>query len=97
MNQTAYEIVKNPPVSYRMYWPEALLLLASVATPIVVWVIWRSQVMFARSGSLVVFFALVTEFISLHRMNNKHTLNVCRARAGEVPWDFRVRPRSSLF
>ena len=83
-----YEVVKDPPVSYRMYWPEAVLLLASVVAPVAAWCIWRDGVMFARSGSLVVFFALVTEFVSLHRMNNKHILNACRVKAGEVPWDF---------
>ena len=87
-NQRDYEIIKNPPVSYRMYWPEAVLLLASFITPFVAWLIWHSPVMFARSGSLVVFFALLTEFISLHRMNKKHITNACRIKAGETPWDF---------
>src|SRR5215467_14203662 len=37
-----------------------ILLLAAVVTPIMVWLIWHSPLMFARSGSLVVFFSVFT-------------------------------------
>lgn len=83
-----YTVVKNPPVSYRLYWPETLLLLLSVATPFIAWVIWHNGNMFARSGSVMAFLALVAEFISIHRMNKKHILNACRVKANETPWDF---------
>ncbi len=39
MNGKTYKLVK-PAVSYSMYWIEGVLLLLSVATPVIVWVIW---------------------------------------------------------
>jgi hypothetical protein len=87
MTDQNYEVVK-PEVSYSMYWPEALLLLLSVATPVIAWFIWRNGNMLGRSGSVMVFFAAVAEFVSIHRMNKKHILNACRVRANEIPWEF---------
>lgn len=87
-NPQTYEVVKNPPVSYRMYLPEVLLLLLSVATPFIAWAIWHNGNMFGRSGSVMTFFALVAEFISIHRMNKKHLINACRVKAKKTPWDF---------
>ena len=75
-------------VSYSAYWPEWLFLLASVAAPIVVCVIFRNPDLFARSGALMVFFAAVAEFVTLNRSNRKHLLNACRAMAGETPRDY---------
>lgn len=71
-----------------MYWPEALLLLASAATPFIAWAIWHDGNMFGRSGSVMTFLALLAEFVSLNRMNKKHILNACRVRANEMPWGF---------
>jgi len=87
MNGPTYQVVK-PQVSFWMYWPEALLLLLSYATPIVAWVIWRNGGMVARAGSAMVLFAAVAEFVMLNRMNKKHLLNACRVKENERPWDF---------
>jgi hypothetical protein len=88
MTNGKYQIVENPPVSFRMYWPEALLLLASVATPFIALAIWHNGNMFGRSGSVMTFLALLAEFVSLNRMNKKHILNACRVNANEIPWGF---------
>ena len=87
MNTPTYEVVV-PPVSFRMYWPEATLLLLSFGTPVVAWLIWHSGDMLGRSGSIMVLFAAVAEFITIHRMNKKHIPNACRVKAGEKPWQF---------
>ena len=87
MNGPKYEVVK-PTVSYGMYWPEGLLLVLSVAAPVIAWFIWHNGNMLGRSGSVMVFFAAVAEFISIHRMNKKHILNAWRVKANEVPWEF---------
>lgn len=88
MTSQAYQVIENPPVSFRMYWPEAMLLLLSVATPFIAWAIWHNADMFGRSGSVMTFLALLAEFVSLNRMNKKHILSACRARANEIPWGF---------
>jgi len=87
MNTLEYQVVK-PQVSFRMYLPEGVLLLLSYATAVLAWVISHSGPMLARSGSIMVFFAAVAEFITLNRMNKKHILNACRVKANETPWDF---------
>ena len=87
MTSQAYEVFK-PKVSVRMYWPEAVFLGASFAAPIVAWLIWHDGQMLGRSGSVMVLFAAVAEFITLNRMNDKHLLNACRVKAQEKPWDF---------
>ena len=86
-NVANYKIV-DPQVRYKMYWPEGVVLFLSVLTPIIAWLIWRNGSMFGRSGSVMTFFALLAEFISLHRINKKHILNACRVQNGEVPWGF---------
>ncbi len=88
MNSQTYKVVKDPAVSYWMYWPEGLLILLSVATPFIAWAIWHSGNMFGRSGSVMTFLALLAEFVSLHRLNKTHLLNACRVKANETPWDF---------
>ena len=70
------------------YWPEWLCLLAAVAAPAVVCVVYRNPDLFARSGALMVFFAAVAEFVTLNRSNRKHLLNACRAMNGETPRDY---------
>jgi hypothetical protein len=87
MSKPTYEVVK-PRVSLRMYWPEVALLLASFATPVAAWPVWRNGGMLACSGSIMVFFAAIAEFVTINRMNTKHLLNACRVRAQEKPWDF---------
>lgn len=87
MNDENYHVI-IPKVSFRMYWPEGILLLLSFATPIVVWLIWHNGVTLARSGSIMVFFAAVAEFFTINRMNKKHLLNACRVKSNEPPWDF---------
>src|SRR5205809_8120880 len=64
INTPTYQIV-NPPVSFRMYWPEVTLLLASISTPVVTWLVFHDGGMLGRSGSVVVFFAAVAEFFTL--------------------------------
>ena len=87
MNASTYQVVK-PQVTFRMYWPEGVLLLFSYATPVVAWAISHNGAMVSRSGSIMVFLAAVAEFIMLNRMNKKHILNACRVKANEAPWDF---------
>jgi hypothetical protein len=87
MESQQYEVIV-PPVSWRMYWPEGILLLLSVITPVVAWAGWRDGGIISRSGSITVFFAAVAEFVTLHRANRKHILNACRVKKGETPWDF---------
>ncbi len=83
----AYQFVR-PRVALTMYWVEVALLAASVLTPIIVWLVWRSGPVLARSGSIMVFFAAVAEFYTLNKANRKHLLNAARVKAGETPWDF---------
>src|SRR5688572_12119935 len=80
--------VQRPTVTVSMYWPEATCILLCWLTPIISWWIWPDPYKLARSGSLMVFFAVLAEFITLGRMNKKHILNACRAAAHERPWDF---------
>jgi len=65
-----------------------VFLLASFAAPIGAWFVWHDGQMLGRSGSLMLFFAAVAEFMILNRMNDKHLLNACRVKAQEKPWDF---------
>jgi hypothetical protein len=92
MNNQTYQVVK-PRVSFAMYWPEGVFLLLSYVTPVFAWLISHSGDMLARSGSVMVFFAAVAEFIMLNRMNKKHLLNACRVKANEAPWDFSLAAR----
>jgi hypothetical protein len=87
MSNQQYEVEK-PHVSYSMYWPEILLIVLSILTPLLSWVIWRDRDILQRSGIMMVFLSAVAEFISIHRMNKKHILNACRVKANELPWDF---------
>jgi hypothetical protein len=87
MNIPGYRFVK-PQVSFGMYWPEGAFLLASIAAPIVAWVIWHNGGMVSRFGAVGVVLAAVAEFYMLNRMNKKHLLNAWRAKTNEDPWDF---------
>ena len=78
----------TPDVKWQMYVPEIALLAVAAVCPVVSWLICPDPAMFARSGSLTVFFAAVAEFVTIGRMNKKHLLNAARAKAGETPWDF---------
>jgi hypothetical protein len=75
-------------VSFADYWPEWLLLLISVCTPVFVYLVYRNAGLLARSGALMVFFAACAEFVALNRANRKHLLNACRAKNGETPRNF---------
>ena len=79
---------RKPQVGLRMYWPEALLLTLAWIVPIVAWLVSRGGLMLSRSGSLMVFFAAIAEFVMLHRANKKHLLNAQRVRAGQAPLGF---------
>jgi hypothetical protein len=87
MTDDTYQVIQ-PKVALGRYIPIGLLLGASLLTPVLAWLIWRDANIFARAGSLSVFFAATAEFITLNRANRKHILNACRARKHEVPWDF---------
>jgi hypothetical protein len=54
-----------------MYWPEALLLALAWIVPIVAWLVSRGGLMLSRSGSLMVFFAAIAEFVMLHHDSQK--------------------------
>ena len=79
---------RQPQVGLRMYWPEALLLALAWIVPIVAWLVSRGGLMLSRSGSLMVFFAAIAEFVMLHRANKKHLLNAQRVRVGQAPLGF---------
>ena len=79
---------RQPQVGLKMYWPEALLLALAWIVPLVAWVVSRGGLMLSRSGSLMVFFAAIAEFVMLHRANKKHLLNAQRVRAGQPPLGF---------
>jgi len=79
---------RRPQVGLGMYWPEALLLAFAWIVPIIAWLVSSSGPMLSRSGSLMVFFAAIAEFVTLHRANKKHLLNAQRVRAGEAPLEF---------
>jgi len=81
-----YSVVR-PDVPPKEFWREGALLLLSIITPIVVLATFRDADLFARSGSLMVFFAAVSEFVSVNRLHKKHVLNACRAKNNETPWD----------
>ena len=85
MNKDAFH---KPQLGLRMYWPEVLLLVLAWTVPNVAWLIWRDGLMLSRSGSLMVFFAAIAEFVMLHRANKKHLLNAQRLRAGQAPLGF---------
>ena len=94
MGTPVYEVVK-PQVSLRMYLPEMMLLLASFVTPILAWAVSGSGSMVARSGSVMVFFAAVAQFVLLNRANKKHIANAWRVKSNETPWDF-SRPATAV-
>ncbi len=87
MNQQTYRVI-DPKVPLWTFWRESLLLAASFLTPILAWCIWQDGDVFSRSGSLMVFFAVTAEFVSLNKANKKHILNACRALKNEEPWGF---------
>jgi uncharacterized membrane protein len=84
---SVYQLLK-PRVALSLYWPEALLLVVSFLTPIVAWIVFHDEAILERSGSLMLFLGALAEFVTLNRMNKKHLLNACRAKAHETPWDF---------
>jgi hypothetical protein len=43
---------------------------------------------FARSGSLMLFFAAIAEFFLLNKINHKHIVNDCRVLNNRNPWSF---------
>ena len=86
MTKKTYEVAPTE-VNPREYWIEWLFLLASFATPIFVCVRYHDPGLFERSGSLMVFFAAVAEFVTINRLTKKHILNACRAKEGDTPQD----------
>lgn len=86
MNQKTYD-VESTDVKLTEYWVEWLFLFASFVTPLFVLFYYRDPGLFERSGSLMLFFAAVAEFVTVNRTNKKHILNACRAKALETPKD----------
>ena|SRR2546422_5031056 len=86
LSDQTYEVFR-PKVRLLTYWLEGAFLIAAGVVPVLSWFIWHNGQMLARSGSLTVVCAAVAEFVMLNRMNVKHLLNACRARAHERPWD----------
>jgi hypothetical protein len=77
----------RPQIHASSYWVELILLAASYSTPVLTWVGWRDWALLGRSGSMMVFFAAIAEFVMLNRMNKKHLINDCRIKQGHRPWD----------
>jgi hypothetical protein len=60
---------------------------AVVRDPNHAWFASRDWRFTARSGSLMILFAAIAQFVTLNRMNKKHLLNDCRVKANLRPWD----------
>jgi hypothetical protein len=75
-------------VHWVAYWPEWLLLLASVLAPTFVAMHYQEAHLFARAGALTVFFAATAQFFSIGRANTKHLRNARRAKDNQSPRDF---------
>ncbi len=82
------EQLKKPSVDYWFYRWEIGLLTIAVIIPLASWIIWHQGEMVARSGSLVVFFSVLTEFFLLNKANVKHIRNAQRVEAGNEPLNF---------
>jgi hypothetical protein len=75
-------------VHWLEYWPEWVLLLASLGAPAFVAMWYRDAGLFARAGALTVFFAATAQFFSIGRANTKHIHNARRAKDNQSPRDF---------
>lgn len=88
MRMKPIEGLRAPNVGYMFYIWEIVLLLLAIAIPFVSWFIWQSDDMVARSGSLVVFFSVLSEFLLLNKANVKHIRNAQRVESGQEPLKF---------
>ena len=79
---------RSDDVGYGFYCCEIVFLSLAVLIPIAVWAIWRDGDLLARSGSLAVFFSVLTEFWLLNKANAKHLKNAIRVSRGEPPQEF---------
>lgn len=87
MENKSYQLVK-PEVSFSFFKIEIVLITLSLITPLVAFALTETTAMFARSGSIMVFFAASSEFALLNKANNKHLLNSARVLNNETPWSF---------
>lgn len=78
----------KPEVGASMYKWEVVSLVVAVIIPFASWFGWSDGAMFARSGSLMVFFAVLAEFMLLNKANIKHIRNAQRAIEGVQPNNF---------
>jgi len=83
----------KPEVGWKVYYREWLLLGSAYLSPVVALVFWQSGAALQRSGGVMVFFAVVTEFITLNKANWKHLFNSSRAYLGHRPWTFSTTDR----
>tara|TARA_R110000772_G_scaffold154334_2_gene265305 strand:- start:1854 stop:2207 length:354 start_codon:yes stop_codon:yes gene_type:complete len=82
------EELKKPKVDYLFYKWEIIFLIVAILIPILSWFIWKSGDMVSRSGSLIVFFSLLSEFKLLHKANVKHIRNAQRVLQNSEPLNF---------
>ena len=69
------------------------MLAGAYLTPLIACLYWRTGEAMRQAGGVMVFFAVVAEFISLNKASNKHLLNASRAFRREMPWAFSTTDR----
>ena len=87
-----HEFVK-PKVGMKYFWREWVMLGWAYLTPLVAYLVWHTGGAMQRAGGVMVFFAVVAEFVSLDKASKKHLLNASRAYRSEMPWDFSTADR----
>ena len=83
-----WRTLERPNVGFKMYWKEIVLLFFAILTPFISWCGWKDPNIFAASGSIMVFFSVLSEFLLLNKLNVKHINNALRVEAGEKPLRF---------
>ena len=67
-----WRTLERPNVGFKMYWKEIVLLFFAILTPFISWCGWKDPNIFAASGSIMVFFSVLSEFLLLNKLNVKH-------------------------
>ncbi len=71
-----------------LYLWETVLLVLALSTPIVALTAFGTSGALQRSGSVMVFFAVLAEFLLLNKANTKHLRNAERVFRRETPLSF---------
>src|SRR5437899_11826656 len=68
----------TPGVEMKMYRYEIFFLVLSLISPFISLIFSTDKIIFVRSGSLMLFFAAIAEFLFLNKVNFMHIVNDCR-------------------